>query len=195
MATRSSRAVRLGLLAAFAMTLGACSASPALSTAPTIAAQPTVLATPTATSSPMPSATTGPIAEGRYRSQTVSVAVIIAEVNSDRTLTAPEKAYAIEQQGFADHKTRAVEMNFRNGQLTVTESFDGGPFNVGARATYAFPDSHTLVIQETCCGISTFDLTPGANSFTLKYRAGAPNAGEDIVGQTVYELSPFTLEP
>lgn len=180
-------------LAALAIVLGACAAGPTLTTAPTSSPAPTVLATLIATSSTAPSAAPGPIAEGTYQSGAVPIKTIIAKIDADTDLTAAEKAS--DAAGFGGHQTQAVELTFQSGQFTEASAFDGGAFEVGARATYAFPDDHTLVIQEQCCGISTFDLTPGPNTFTLKYRVGAPNAGEDILGQTIYELTPFALVP
>jgi hypothetical protein len=175
------------------MILGACSAGPGVTTLPTNSHAPTALATLTATISAAPSAAAGPIGEGTYQSQAVPIATIIAKINADTELTDSEKASAA--AGFSGHQTQVVELNFHSGQLTQSSAFDGAPFEVGDRFTYASPDDHTLVVQETCCGsISTFDLAPGANSFTLKYRTGVPNA-EDIIGQTIFELSPFTLVP
>jgi len=193
MFTRSSGTLGLALLAALAIILAACSAGPSLTQAPSSTPGLTAGATATATSSALPSVAAGPIAEGTYRSETVAVATIIAKINADTTLTAAQKTAAI--QGFSGHQTSVVSLDFHNGQFTESSSFDGAPLEVGARATYAFPDDHTLVIQEACCGISTFDLTTGPSSFMLKYRANALNAGEDIIGQTIYELSPFTLVP
>jgi hypothetical protein len=193
MLTRSSAPVRLSAVAALTIIVGACSATPAVSPLRTTAPLPTVFATPTAIRSPVASMAAGPIAEGTYRSQAVPVSSIVARINADTTLTAAEKANATKT--FAGHPTQTIELTFSEGQFTASETFDSGQFEVGARATYAFPDSHTLVIQEQCCGISTFDLTTAANSFTLKYRVGAPNAGEDAVGQTVYELRRFTAVP
>jgi hypothetical protein len=191
---RPSKVKMLGPIASLVMVLAACSSGPAATAPPATATSPSVsTGSPTATASLTPSTPAGPIAEGTYVSGAVTVASIIDRINADTKLTAAQKAAYI--AGFADHKTQTASLDFRGGHFTESEAFDGGSFEVGARAAYAFPDDHTLVIQEQCCGISTFDVTTSPNGFTLKYRVGAPNAGEDILGQVLYESSPFTAVP
>jgi hypothetical protein len=191
---RPSMGKVLGPIAGLAMFLAACSSGPAATGAPPTSTPPSVaIGSPTATASLTPSTPPGPIAEGTYVSGAVAVASIIDLINADTKLTAAQKATT--SAGFAGHKTQTVSLDFHGGQFTESDSFDGAPFEVSARATYAFPDDHTLVIQEQCCGLSTFDLTTSPNGFALKYRVGAPNAGETILGQAIYESSPFTAVP
>jgi hypothetical protein len=189
----------LGPIASLALVLAACSSglattAPPTTTPPTTTASPSaVIGSPTPTASLAPSTPAGPIAEGTYVSSAVTVATIIARINADTKLTAAQKATDIE--AFAGHKTQTASLDFHGGRFTESDSFDGAPLQVDVRAIYAFPDDHTLVIQEQGPGVSTFDVTTSPNGFTLKYRVGAPNAGEDILGQVLYESTPFTPVP
>jgi hypothetical protein len=185
---------KVAWIAGLAMFVAACSSGLAPTGAPTTTTSPSVAtSSPTASASLTPSIAAGPIAEGTYVSGATAVASIIDRINADTKLTAAQKAAYI--AGFAGHKTQTVSLDFHAGQFTESDAFDGAALAVGARATYAFPDNHTLVIQEQGPGISTFDVTTSANGFALKYRVGAPNAGEDILGQAIYESSPFTAVP
>jgi len=91
----------------------------------------------------------------------MDVAAVNALINADTKLTAAEKTDIIENAfELGLHKTFIVTLEFSHGQYTEYQGFDGATGEVGSRATYAFPDDHTLVIEEPCCGISTFDVTP-----------------------------------
>jgi hypothetical protein len=197
-----------GLVAGLALALAACSSGSAAGAAPTATAAPATphtalpsiaasIAPPSAAdtpsvASPTPPTSHDPIAEGTYTSQPVAVTAIVARISADTTITASQQAAAI--HGFSGYTTQTITLDFRGGQFVESEAFDGGPFEVGARASYAFPDDHTLVIQEVCCGLSTFTITPAPGGFSLMYKVGAPNAGEDAIGRAaIYEIGPFTL--
>lgn len=191
---RSATAI-LALAAGLALSLLGCSATtPAAAptaAAPTTAAIATVTAIP---GIPTPAATAAnPIADGTYVSGPIAVADVVARIKADTTLSAAQRATYLQE--FSGLKTDIVELDFHAGRFTESDALDGAPRQVGARATYAFPDSHTLVIQEDCCGLSTFTITTQPNGFSLMYKAGSPNAGEDVVGEWLYQTSPFTLVP
>jgi len=182
----------LGIVGALSVALGACSTgapatpSPVASVAPTA----TMLATATAPSSILPAA----IADGTYATAPVLVTDIDARIRADTALTAAQMTDAI--AGFSGHTSEAFRISLANGQFTEYESFDGGAFEVDVRATFVLPDDHTLVIQESCCGTSTFDVTKVGTGFALRYRAHKPlNAEDDLLGRIVYESAPFALVP
>lgn len=126
----------------------------------------------------------------------MDVAAVNALINADTKLTAAEKTDIIENAfGLGLHKTFTVTLEFNHGQYTELQGFDGAAGEVGSRATYAFPDDHTLVIQEQCCGISTFQVTNVQNGFTLKVLTGPKNEEDVIVGKILFESSPFILAP
>jgi hypothetical protein len=128
----------------------------------------------------------------------MDVAAVKALINADTKLTTADKADIINNAfELGLHKTFTVTLEFRNGQYTEHQGFDGDVGGIGSRATFAFPDDHTLVIEEACCGISTFDVTPRQNGFSLKVRSGAQVATEKdrIVGHILFESSPFTRVP
>jgi hypothetical protein len=165
------------------------------STAPTT--QPAAATTMPTASAATPSASAQPIADGTYAAKPVDVTAIKARINADTKLTAAQKADIIDHTlGLDGHKTFVHSLDFHNGQYTELQAFDGAAGSVGQHATFAFPNDHTLVIQEVCCGISTFEVTPDQLSFTLKVNSPA-GAGEVdvIVGQILFESSPFTLVP
>ena len=189
---RSARMASTAIVG-LALLLAGCSAGGAPTAAPGTAA-PSAAVTPSLTGSTAAPTSRDPIAEGTYTSQPIAVTLIVARINADTTLTAAQRAFDL--QGFSGHTTQTVTLDFRGGQFTESEAFDGAPFEVGARASYAFPDDHTLVIQETCCGISTFTITPAPGGFSLMYKVGAPNAGEDAIGRAaIYEIGTFTRVP
>ena len=197
MRTSRSAPTILALVAGLAVTLLGCSRGTP-TTAPTIATTsgPTVAAASPSTAagtSMQPSAPVAPIADGTYQSGTNLVSDVLARIKADNTLTASQKAHY--EQGFTGHHSDVVRLDLHAGVFIESDALDGAPMSVGAKAAYAFPDSHTLVIQEDCCGLSTFTVTPQPNGFSLAYKAGAPNAGEDVVGRWLYGASPFTLVP
>ena len=176
--------VLAAITAALAIILAACSSG-------ATSRSSTITATVAPSASAAPSAAAGPIPDGTYVTKAIPIPTIVARINADVVLTAAQKAgYA---QAFAGHKTEMIWLDFHAGQFTEREAFDGATPDVGARATFAFPDGQTLVIQEECCGLSTFVIAVRQDGFSLRYKAGAPNAGENILGQAaVYEPSPFT---
>jgi hypothetical protein len=196
MSTRSRATRALSAIAALAIALAACSPAPATTTSPPASVAPTTLASapPAATAS----ASTAVIPDGTYAAAPMDVAAIKALVNADTKLTAAEKKDIIENSfDLGSHKTVTVTLEFQAGQWTQHQGFDGAMGGIGSRATYAFPDDHTLVIEESCCGISTLDVTPAQNGFSLKVRSGAFVSTEvdTIVTHILFESSPFTRVP
>jgi len=144
------------------------------------------------------SASTALIPDGTYAAAPMDVAAIKALVNADTKLTAADKTDIIEKASeLGSHKTSTVTLEFHDGQWTEYQGFDGAVGGIGTRATYAFPDDHTLLIEESCCGISTFDVTPAQNGFSLKVRSGAFVSTEvdTMVTHILFESSPFTRVP
>jgi hypothetical protein len=196
MSTRSREIRALSAIAALAIALAACSPAPASTTAPPASLAPTTLASapPAATAS----ASTALIPDGRYASAPMDVASIYALINADKKLTVAEKDKIIKNAfELGSQKTFTVTLEFLDGQWKEYQGFDGAVGEVGDSATYAFPDDHTLVIEESCCGISTLDVTPAQNGFSLKVRSGAFVSTEvdTIITHILFESSPFTRVP
>jgi len=190
---RESRA--LSAIAALAIALAACSPAPATSIAPPASLVPTTVASaPAATAS----AAAALIPDGSYATRPMDVAAVKALINADTKLTTADKADIINNAfELGSHKTFTVTLEFHDGQYTEHQGFDGTVGEVGSRATFAFPDDHTLVIEEACCGISTFDVTPRQDGFSLRIRSGdlVPTEKDTIIGHILFESSPFTLVP
>ena len=65
---------------------------------------------------------------------------------------------------------------------------------IGSRGTYAFPDQHTLVMEESGgASVSTFELTSTADGFTLKLTSPAGDEVGVIITAIFWESGPFTL--
>jgi hypothetical protein len=159
-----------------------------VTSAPTATTAPTISA-PTATPNASPVAVQ-PIPDGTYLSGPQGIAPWMAEVMADATLTSAEKN-SLRDSPLLACTNQFVSLDFHGGELTESSACDAGSFEIGTRATYAFPNDHTLVIQESCCGTTTFDLTSARNGFFLK-RTGAPVPGTDrLIGLLLYESSPF----
>jgi hypothetical protein len=196
MSTRSRETRALSAIAALAIALAACSPAPASTTAPPASLAPTTLASapPAATAS----ASTALIPDGTYATAPMDVAAINALINADTKLTAAEKNKIIKDAfELGSQKTFTVTLEFQAGQWTQHQGFDGAVGEVGDSATYAFPDDHTLVIEESCCGISTLDVTPAPNGFSLKVLSGnfVSTEVDTIITHILFELSPFTRVP
>ena len=186
-------------IASVALLLAACSVGSSVTSAPVISlsltAAPT-LAAPTLAAKP--SASAALIPDGTYAGTPMDVAAVKALINGDTKLTTADKAYIIDNAFELDsHKTFMVTLEFHDGQYTEYQGFEGAKGDVGSRATFAFPDDHTLVIEETCCGISKFDVTLAQNGFSLKVRNGdlVSTEKDTIIGQILFESSPFTRVP
>jgi hypothetical protein len=196
MSTRSRETRALSAIAALAIGLAACSPAPASTTVPPASVAPTTLASapPAATAS----ASTALIPDGTYATAPMDVAAVNALINADPKLTAAEKDKIIKDAfELGSHKTFTVTLEFHDGQYTQYQGLDRAKGEIGARATYAFPDDHTLVIEESCCGISTLDVTPAQNGFSLKVRSGnfVSTEVDTIITHILFESSPFTLVP
>jgi len=180
------------LLVTLGLPLAACSTAGTMPV-PTATAMPSAsapAASPVRTTSP----TANVIKEGTYRTEPIPARAIMARINADTKLTASQRAAAI--QGFSGNET-IFQIVLHGGQLTQATAVDGGAFVVGTKGGYAVPDDHTLVFQEACCGVTTFDMAVGpAGTFSLKIRTYPAQDEEDaLVAQIIYESAPFTLAP
>jgi hypothetical protein len=165
-----------------------------VTTAPTAS---TTLASETAAPAPTsgPTSSAALIPDGSYKAASMQVADVIALINADTKLSAAQKTDIIESAFvIKGHTTFAVSLDLHGGQWTETQFVDGVG-EVGQRATYAFPDQHTVVIEEQCCGISAFQVTLGERSFTLKVASTQGPTDEEgaLIGRILFESSPFTL--
>jgi hypothetical protein len=202
MSSANARANMLAPIAVAAMVLAACSsaappAAPpsALASGGTSSAAPT--SAPVSTSlAPSPMAPHQPIADGTYVSKPLDVKALIARIRADKKLTEAQRNHLISNAfELPGHKTFDVSLWFQAGNWVEEQGFDGAPGEIGARGTYAFPDDHTLVMEDPCCGTTTFDIAVSGNSFTLK-RTSAPADEEDrFAGHELFESSPFILAP
>lgn len=184
-----------GSILAAAIAVAGCSSGNAATTVPGITAAPTTTSAVIATSAPSPSAAPGVIPDGTYAARLTQVADMQALIAADTKMTAAQRQLIERDFGFGAAKTSQVFLAFHAGQMTESGSYDGAPPEVGARAKYAFPNDHTMVIQELCCG-HTFHVTWAGSAFTLKVLTGTPHTEYDIVeDRLVYESSPFTPVP
>jgi hypothetical protein len=183
------------LVVAVAVAVAACTGGPAVSSSsPTPTA--TILATTSpASASPAGSAEAPLIPDGTYAGPVQQVADLIAMINADTKLSQAQKTEVtntfFELPG---HTTFAVTLDLHAGSWTESQAVDGHSV-VGSRANYAFPDDHTVVLQESCCGLTTFGVTRTQGGFSLKVLA-PPAAEEDkVVSRVLFESGTFSRVP
>jgi hypothetical protein len=144
---------------------------------------------PTAVTTAAPTA--APIADGTYAGPTLQVADINALVKADKALSADQIANIL-----YTGTTVAFTLHLRGGEYQQGQISDGGADEVGSFGTFAFPDAHTLVLEENAgLSVNTFTITFTADGFTLK-RTDTSTDAEDILRTKIFwESGPFTLRP
>lgn len=160
--------------------------------------------TPTATIVVMPSQANGSAAvsgatalipDGTYAGPVQQVADVIAHINADTKLSDADRVdlidTALEIRG---HTTFDVTLDLRAGQWTQSQAVDGRS-QVASRATYAFPDDHTVVIQESCCGLTTFGVTLAQGGFSLKVLTPLATEADKVISRILFETGTFTRMP
>jgi hypothetical protein len=189
---RPSAQWRAARVAALAILVAACSSGPSVTTTPIVTSSPTAAPTaipPTAVTTAAPTA--APIADGTYAGPTLQVADINALVRADKALSADQIANIL-----YTGTTVAFTLHLRGGEYQQGQISDGGADEVGSFGTFAFPDAHTLVLEENAgLSVNTFTITFTADGFTLK-RTDTSTDAEDILRTKIFwESGPFTLRP
>jgi hypothetical protein len=183
------------VVALWTAALAGCSSPTGSTPSPTAGAA----AAPTPSTSPArPTSTPGPVAipDGVYATGPRSVADIRAEIAASKLTEGEQKVIVNELFELGDSKTMTISIELRKGQWTQRQQLDDGPNGVGSRATYAFPDDHTVVIQEACCGISSFAVDRDGDTFRLTYSSDNPSSAVDqLAAHILFEEAPFTLVP
>jgi hypothetical protein len=185
---------RVASVVILAFALAACSTGTAGTNAPAATPAATAITSaspaPSAVLSASPSAAQALIPDGTYSTASVPVSVSLAKIRAAKDLTAAQRAELLAD--FSAHTSQIVRIRLQGGQFTESDAFDGGAFNVGADGSYVFPDDRTLLLQEQCCGVTNFEVTPGGSGFSLRIRSQtAPNAEDGLLGVMVYENAPF----
>lgn len=133
------------------------------------------------------------IPEGTYLSGAQDVAAFVAQVKADTKLTAAERTSLLHDP-IASCTAQFASLDFRGGQLIESAGCNAAPLQVGLRASYAFPDEHTLLIQEACCGTSTFAVTLVKDGFLLHQTSPVLNGHDRVISSLLFESSPFMLK-
>jgi hypothetical protein len=183
---------RPAAISTVALLLVACTATPAAlspGASQTVVASHAPAATPIAASA----VASQPIAEGTYLSGAQGIAAFKAEISADTALSEADRQ-SLQANPLLACTAQFISLDFHAGQLVESSGCDGKPLEVGARATYAFPDDHTLLIQDSCCGTTSFGLKPLHDAFFLT-RTSARSPGKDgLIEKLLYEASPFMLK-
>ncbi len=169
------------------------SASPAGASASPASASMPAGSAPSATA-----ASTSLIPDGTYVGDPIPASTIIAAINATH-LSAADKAKMISDGFELDSTSKAVTMSFTfsGGQWTQSASVDGGPSWVGSKGSYAFPDDHTVVLQEPGA-LTTYAVNWSGAALTLKLRSDSSWTGAlaDDVGPTFsFGTTTFHREP
>jgi len=192
---RQLRAVALSALLLSLMAAG-CSASTTPSPVANASPSPVASASPSPTTTPAPSAAAQPIPDGTYVGPTLQVADLIALIDADTLLTAAQKTDLIDNAlEIKGHTTFAISLDLQGGQYTQGQSVDGGPFGVGSRGTYAFPDGQTLTLQENLGFLSTFRVTSTGEGVTLRHLGPLADEVDAVITKIFWDSGPFTLVP
>jgi hypothetical protein len=202
MSSAIARANTLVAIGVAAIVLAACSSAGPVPAPPSaLVSGGTSSAAPTSapvspSSAPSPTAAHQPIADGTYVSKPLDVKALIARIRADKKLTEAQRNHLISNAfELPGHKTFDVSLRFQAGNWVEQQGFDGASGEIGARGTYAFPDDHTLVMEDPCCGTTTFDIAVSGSSFTLKRTSAPPDEEDRVAGHELFESSPFTLAP
>jgi hypothetical protein len=182
-------------MAILVVAVAACNgAAPVNSSSP--AATATMVATTSpANASPAVSAAVMLIPDGTYAGPVQQVADVIALINADTKLSDADRANLIDKAlEIRGHTTFAVTLDFRAAQWTESQTVDGHS-SVGGRATYAFPDDHTVLIEESCCGLTTFGVTPAEGGFSLRVLPPPAAEVDKVVNHILFESGTFSRVP
>jgi hypothetical protein len=182
-------------VAGAALLLAACGGAPTTSpgaTTQVVASASQAPLTTAAVASASPTAAP-PIPDGTYLSGAQAITTFVAQVKDDTSLTAADRTSLL-HDSIASCTAQFVSLDFHAGQLTEADGCDGAALQTGLHATYAFPDAHTLLIQETCCGTSTFTLTFVKDGFFLKQTSPLLSGHDRLISSFLYETSPFMLK-
>lgn len=144
-------------------------------------------------SSPFTLETAAPqaIPDGMYVGRIVQVSQLAEMVNADKKLTAAQRTDLSELT--TGHTTMQVQLGLSGGHFTEAVAFDGGAFEVGVRATYAFSDDRTLVTQSP--SLDTFAVTWASGSFALHRTSTPADEGDAMFGKILFQYTPFSLVP
>jgi hypothetical protein len=140
---------------------------------------------PAATGSPATSSTAQ--LEGAWSTPTMTTGDHIAAAE------AADCPAALVTAHFADwpnDRTGVHILEFADGSLTESVSFDGGTPEVGSTGTYEVIDDHTLAYTEPCCGTTTFDYTLEGDELTLRLPFTCTEAG-DPAPFYIFQGAPF----
>ena len=195
---------RLGALVAVIAVAGACASAATTPVPTTTAATGSSPSAAVATSAPPSQAAASPTAaastaaaaipDGTYVTDPIPAATVIAAINGSK-LSATDKQGLI-GDGFGlgnGSKTVAFKVTFADGSFSQSESVDGGAFEVGSKGSFAFPDDHTLTLQETCC-LTSYAIAWTGPALSLALRSDSTwtgNIADDIAPAIVYGGAPF----
>ena len=169
------------------------SASPAVASASPASASMPAGSAPSATT-----ASTSLIPDGTYVGDPIPASTIIAAINATH-LSAADKADLITAGFGLDPTSSAVTISFTfgGGQWTQSASIDREPSQVESKGSYAFPDDHTVVLQESG-GLTTYAVTWSGAALALKLRSDSSWTGalaDDIGPALVFGTTTFHREP
>jgi hypothetical protein len=108
------------------------------------------------------------IPDGVWVSDPIPAAVVKSMIDKTK-LSAGEKQRALtEDFGWTASRKQLLEtLTLDHGQWTESASWDGEPFSVGANGPYAFPDDHTIAMQDNV-SLITYAVSGNAASVRLK---------------------------
>lgn len=92
----------------------------------------------------------------------------------------------------------AYRLRFEGGQMAIFEKSGDGPWELGATASYAIPDDHTLVTTDSydqSQGTLSYTLAGNVLTFTATKASAGSELGSIIAGLRIFLTAPFTKDP
>jgi hypothetical protein len=140
-------------------------------------------------------ATDGPVSsltsrlEGTWTTPTMSKDDLVAVA---RGADCPRELIATGFADWPDDRTAVYFLEFDDGSLTVSESFDGGAPEFGASGTYEVVDEHTLAVIDDFDGTQLkFDYVLDGDELTLRVTSITCAEKGDPAPFYIYQGAPF----
>jgi hypothetical protein len=122
-------------------------------------------------------------------------------------VTCEQEAAVIHAGGFTDTQMLvdrpctqpgAYRLRFSGTQLGIFEQSGNGPWELGATASYALPDDHTIVTTDSYDGSQgtlSYTLVGNVLTFTSTNASAGSELGSMIAGLRIFLSAPFTKDP
>ena len=120
---------------------------------------------------------------------------LIARATADATFAKLGVAISADVQTFLDEFPARFAMRLQGGHMDVLVDTGGSGFQIGARATYAFPDDRTMTFQDNIGCLDTVGISSQNSNLTLTVMTDSCGATDMAELRVIFETTPFTPVP